>query len=660
MTKSTTMNGDNSSIPATPPMPSYQHPPVPRHIHTRPRHNMFLRKPLWALNIDDGANPTASPNLARKSSDETLTDRSCSTVDDMRQEDVGFSIRSNNTGGSQQKLERHLGLFDLVSLGIGGTVGSGIFVLSGLVANQYSGPAVTVSWALAGAAASLSGVCYAELAGQIPASGSSYAYVYAAIGEFPAFIAAAGLTLEYVISGAAVARSWGDKMSDWLIWDAGVSEEWVDDHLRGLPLGFNPMAAVIATASVAVLVAGVRESRAVTNIFTVTKLLIIAFMVLGGAVLMKSSNFSPYVPTQYGLTGVFRGTTSCFFGYIGYDEICCMAGEAVNPRRNLPRAILLTLACVTTCYMAASAVLVGMVPYYDISTTSGFPDAFAQNGATLASQISSFGEVLTLPIVVLVSLMAQPRLMYALACDGLVPAFFGEVDAHGSLTKGTLASGAVMVIVASFVPFTSLNDMISAGILICFSLTNSSLILMRLSGPESKPGLLGAQVGFFNGAAVVCSLLIVHFWESLLGKFFVAVSVAMMVGSCLLIKFTCPEAAEFGGNRPAVTRFGSTVSPNHDFFRAPLVPFLPCAAIFVNSCLLAQLELDAMLILALYLILASVLYFLYGTKYSVGNRFGWRQELQDTDNDNGNGLNHLIKQISLPYMKKNENYELIC
>eukprot|EP00588_Corethron_pennatum_P019875 CAMPEP_0194313552 /NCGR_PEP_ID=MMETSP0171-20130528/10431_1 /TAXON_ID=218684 /ORGANISM="Corethron pennatum, Strain L29A3" /LENGTH=97 /DNA_ID=CAMNT_0039068567 /DNA_START=70 /DNA_END=359 /DNA_ORIENTATION=- len=97
MTKSTTMNGDNSSIPATPPMPSYQHPPVPRHIHTRPRHNMFLRKPLWALDIDDGANPTASPNLARKSSDETLTDRSCSTVDDMRQGDVGFSIRSNNT-----------------------------------------------------------------------------------------------------------------------------------------------------------------------------------------------------------------------------------------------------------------------------------------------------------------------------------------------------------------------------------------------------------------------------------------------------------------------------------------------------------------------------------------------------------------------------------
>mmetsp|Transcript_31635 Transcript_31635/g.72464 ORF Transcript_31635/g.72464 Transcript_31635/m.72464 type:complete len:212 (-) Transcript_31635:986-1621(-) len=168
-----------------------------------------------------------------------------------------------------------------------------------------------------------------------------------------------------------------------------MSEEWVEQYMRGWPAGFNPMAAAVSMASLAVLIMGVRESRTVTNFFTVAKLMLIFFMIAGGMTLMKASNFSPYIPPQYGIMGVARGTTSCFFGYIGYDEICCMAGEAKNPRKNLPRAILLTLGCVTSLYILASAVLCGMLPYQNISTTSGFPDAFAQNGAVLSSQLTS-------------------------------------------------------------------------------------------------------------------------------------------------------------------------------------------------------------------------------------------------------------------------------
>eukprot|EP00587_Corethron_hystrix_P002418 CAMPEP_0113331108 /NCGR_PEP_ID=MMETSP0010_2-20120614/22265_1 /TAXON_ID=216773 ORGANISM="Corethron hystrix, Strain 308" /NCGR_SAMPLE_ID=MMETSP0010_2 /ASSEMBLY_ACC=CAM_ASM_000155 /LENGTH=602 /DNA_ID=CAMNT_0000194257 /DNA_START=262 /DNA_END=2066 /DNA_ORIENTATION=+ /assembly_acc=CAM_ASM_000155 len=581
---------------ATGSMPSsYQHQhgrassfsswPIPA---TNARSDPFLRKPIWALDDvpcgDDETDWTWSVTSATtvnlSVSDLVLTSNSSDSADGDKspflphrggrgQDLHADSKRKLSENGSvPEKLDRHLSLFDLVSLGIGGTIGSGIFVLSGLVANQYSGPAVTLSWALAGVAATLSGVCYAELAGQIPTAGSSYAYVYAAIGELPAFVAAAGLTLEYVISGAAVARSWGDKFGDWLVLDAGMSEEWVEQYMRGWPAGFNPMAAAVSMASLAVLIMGVRESRTVTNFFTVAKLMLIFFMIAGGMTLMKASNFSPYIPPQYGIMGVARGTTSCFFGYIGFDEICCMAGEAKNPRKNLPRAILLTLGCVTLLYILASAVLCGMLPYQNISTTSGFPDAFAQNGAVLSSQLTSFGEVFTLPIVVLVSLMAQPRLMYALAKDGLVPKFFAKIDASGNLMNGTVISGLLMVFIASFVPFNKLDDMISAGILICFSLTNASLVLMRLSSPTDKPYFLEKQIGLFGIFSFLLAYIIVHCAASAFGKGLAIVLCLFMTLTCLSIKYTCPESMNFGGQ---YSSFGPAGHREPAFFRAPFV-----------------------------------------------------------------------------------------
>eukprot|EP00587_Corethron_hystrix_P003225 CAMPEP_0113305906 /NCGR_PEP_ID=MMETSP0010_2-20120614/5364_1 /TAXON_ID=216773 ORGANISM="Corethron hystrix, Strain 308" /NCGR_SAMPLE_ID=MMETSP0010_2 /ASSEMBLY_ACC=CAM_ASM_000155 /LENGTH=664 /DNA_ID=CAMNT_0000160455 /DNA_START=125 /DNA_END=2119 /DNA_ORIENTATION=- /assembly_acc=CAM_ASM_000155 len=600
------------------------------------RSNPFLRKPIWALDdvaCDDETDRTASvashstathlPSLPSVSDLVRTGERLDGDASPFLPSRVGQDLHadSKRQWSSRETLERHLSLFDLVSLGIGGTIGSGIFVLSGLVANQYAGPAVTLSWALAGVAATLSGVCYAELAGQIPTAGSSYAYVYAAIGELPAFVAAAGLTLEYVISGAAVARSWGDKFGDWLVLDAGMSEEWVEQYMRGWPAGFNPMAAAVSMASLAVLIMGVRESRTVTNFFTVAKLMLIFFMIAGGMTLMKASNFSPYIPPQYGIMGVARGTTSCFFGYIGFDEICCMAGEAKNPRKNLPRAILLTLGCVTLLYILASAVLCGMLPYQNISTTSGFPDAFAQNGAVLSSQLTSFGEVFTLPIVVLVSLMAQPRLMYALAKDGLVPKFFAKIDASGNLMNGTVISGLLMVFIASFVPFNKLDDMISAGILICFSLTNASLVLMRLSSPTDKPYFLEKQIGLFGIFSFLLAYIIVHCAASAFGKGLAIVLCLFMTLTCLSIKYTCPESMNFGGQ---YSSFGPAGHREPAFFRAPFVPILPCTAIFLNIYLLVRLELDAIMVLFLYFLATISFYFMYGAKHSSGNNCGWK------------------------------------
>mmetsp|Transcript_31636 Transcript_31636/g.72472 ORF Transcript_31636/g.72472 Transcript_31636/m.72472 type:complete len:254 (-) Transcript_31636:125-886(-) len=232
-----------------------------------------------------------------------------------------------------------------------------------------------------------------------------------------------------------------------------------------------------------------------------------------------------------------------------------------------------------------------------------------------------FGEVFTLPIVVLVSLMAQPRLMYALAKDGLVPSFFGKIDRNGNLMNGTVISGLLMVFIASFVPFNKLDDMISAGILICFSLTNASLVLMRLSSPTNKPYFLEKQIGLFGIFSFLLAYIIAHCAASAFGKGLAIVLCLFMTLTCLSIKYTCPESMNFGGQ---YSSFGPAGHREPAFFRAPFVPILPCTAIFLNIYLLVRLELDAIMVLFLYFLATISFYFMYGAKHSSGNNCGWK------------------------------------
>lgn len=222
-------------------------------------------------------------------------------------------------------------------------------------------------------------------------AGSSYAYVYAAMGELPAVIAFACLTLEYIISGSAVARSWGDKMVDWLKVELHINN-WMQKLLNP-GWGFNPMAFIVSALSTASLLQGVKESKTVTNFFTAVKVLLVLFMIFGGAWFFKFENLTPFIPRNLGVSGIMRGATSSFFGYIGYDEVCCVAGEAINPQRNLPRAVLLTIGIVTALTVFASLALVGMQPYTEISTTSGFPEAFTYNESSIAYQITAVSQL---------------------------------------------------------------------------------------------------------------------------------------------------------------------------------------------------------------------------------------------------------------------------
>lgn len=235
-----------------------------------------------------------------------------------RQEQDRAQREGSHADGNNSGLQRHLSVWDLIGIGVGGTVGSGIFVLTGQIASQYSGQACWVSWIIAGIAACLSGTCYAELSGRIPVAGSTYVYAYICLGEVAAVIAAACLTLEYGVSGAAVARTWGDKVLHWL----QLSSSW------GRPNGLvNIPAFFVSSASTILLLAGVQESKRVMNFITLLKMLIVVFMVVGGFALYSPSRIRGQPWTPSGAPGVLRGATTSFFGYLGYDEVCCVAGR---------------------------------------------------------------------------------------------------------------------------------------------------------------------------------------------------------------------------------------------------------------------------------------------------------------------------------------------
>lgn len=256
----------------------------------------FLRKPIpRPIELDDG--------------ERLLATRQGPTS----YEEVGESSHHNlHKEYGHRSMERHLTLLDLVAIGVGGTVGSGLFVLAGLVSHQYAGPSAILSWAISGGVALLSGSCYAELSGRIPLLGGCYAFCFVALGEWPAFLAATCLSLDYIAASAAVSRSWGDKCGLWLIQESGQGgNHWWNEYGTVSPLAF-----CISSATVTLLLMGIKESKKATNFFTITKVCLVIFMIVTGSMYVKPSNWSPFVPKAFGVAGMFRGATGTFFGYV--------------------------------------------------------------------------------------------------------------------------------------------------------------------------------------------------------------------------------------------------------------------------------------------------------------------------------------------------------
>jgi amino acid transporter len=455
------------------------------------------------------------------------------------------------------------------------------------------------------------------------------------MGEIPAIAAGACLTLEYVIASSAVARSWGDKVVSLIVtfyMDDDVDAE-TNTLLKILEPGYNlnPMAFLISIGAVTLLLRGVKESKRATLFFTALKVTLIAFMCIVSLSLFKKENLVPMLPSQFGVQGILRGSTSSFFGYIGFDEICCMGGEVVNPTKNLPRAVMGTIGLVTIMYVLAAIGLVGMVPYEYISPTSGFPEGFQYRGYDAIAQITALGEIITLSIVVLVTTMAQPRLQYAMAIDGLLPQIFAKVDATGNLWFGTLFAGTIMITVATCVPFTFLNDLISAGVLMAFSMTAASVILLRQQSPKGQPFMLEKLLIKFNILSLSMGLLIHLADFDMTGQLLTFLNFLMLIGLAIKIGTKCPLIASNNGGVV--------------YFQTPLVPYLPLFAQFMNWYLMGQLGPYSVLLLLGYVTMAVVPYLLFGQGKSLSKDQDEQQgELTNSDSDSSSS------QISLSPM----------
>ena len=379
----------------------------------------------------------------------------------------------------RRQLEKSYSLFDLVCVGVGGTIGSGVFVLTGLITRD-NGPAAPLCYMVGGIGCIFSAASYAELSAKIPSTGSGYAYVMATLGEFPAIVAAGCLSLEYGGSAAAVARSWGDKLSSWLNNTMGIPKS------TSQPFDLNIGASLLQLACVLLMLRGVDISKRAVNVLTVAKLALCAIMVAGGLCLLQPRLFSPAQFQSVSMNNVLSGSTTSFFAFLGYDEVCFLSSESKNPR-DLPRAVFLTLGVSTLVYVLAALALAGMSPRELISSEGGFSSAFFAHGGGWQgfAHFVAAGELLTLPLVVLVTFMAQPRLQLALAQDGLLPEALGSLDERGNMRNGILCSGAVCVVLALLVPFRFLEDVISAAVLLSFQMTNTALMVLRKAGAGS-------------------------------------------------------------------------------------------------------------------------------------------------------------------------------
>ncbi|CAI5739616.1 unnamed protein product [Peronospora destructor] len=369
---------------------------------------------------------------------------------------------------------------------------------------------------------------FMELSCLIPSAGSTYAYTYYALGELPALIAGFLLTLEYGVSSAGGARSWSDKLTQWMDSQFGVQgPSWMkpQDSLVDLYAG------LLMATTTAIVLCGMQAGKVVVNVVTMTKITVVIGIIVIGLIHFDKEKISPFVPDQriveihgqdqmaFGWPGVLVGTSASFYGYIGYDEVCCLAGEAINPARNIPRAVVGTIIGAATLSILATFALVGMQKYTEIDAEESYGNAFASIGLDWAASFVALGEVLTMPVTSFIGFLAQPRVQYAMAKDGLLPPVFADVDANDNPFRGTLLCGIGVTLLAVFVPFHVLWNFISLGILVAFNLTNSSLLLVRASNnkkpqeSETKESSLKRSHGATIAGYFVSSFLAAFHWQ---------------------------------------------------------------------------------------------------------------------------------------------------
>jgi APA family basic amino acid/polyamine antiporter len=386
--------------------------------------------------------------------------------------------------GGEHGLHRTLGALDLVLLGVGAIIGTGIFVLTGVAAVDHAGPGVIASFAVAGLACGLAALCYAEFATLLPISGSAYSYAYATLGELLAWIIGWDLILEYALAASAVAVGWSGYVRDILI-GSGVP---VPNAISGAPGTlegsiFNLPALLVLLTVTALLVVGIRESARVNAAIVAIKVFVVLFVIGAGMGYVRPENWQPFAPQ--GVGGILTGAATVFFAYIGFDAVTTAAEEARKPERDMTIGILGSLLVCTVLYLAVSAVVTGMSPLAEIDRHAPVAHAFRRLGLDFAASLISLGAIAGLSSVLVVMLLGQSRIFFAMSRDGLLPGVFSRVHPRFRTPHlSTIGVGLVVSLIAAFVPLEELVHLVNIGTLFAFVIVSGGVIVLREIHPE--------------------------------------------------------------------------------------------------------------------------------------------------------------------------------
>jgi APA family basic amino acid/polyamine antiporter len=414
----------------------------------------------------------------------------------------------------ENRLRRCLGPVTLTALGVGCIIGTGIFVLTGVAAHDKTGPALILSFGVAGMACIFAALCYAEFASLTPVAGSAYTYAYATLGELFAWIMGWDLVLEYTVASSAVAHGWSHYFQNFI----GIFNLHIPVALQRAPFDYFPAtgqigltgsvfdlpALVIAGIVTLLLVKGIKESATVNSTIVIIKVAVVIMVIVVGAFYVNPANWHPFAP--FGLSGIsffgktvagqtglggeplgmLAGAAMIFFAYIGFDSLSTHAEEARNPKRDIPIGIITSLVLCTVLYIGVSMVLTGMVPYDKINIDAPVADAFAQVGLPFVQFIISIGAIAGITSVLLVLMLSQPRILLAIARDGMIPEkFFGAIHPRFRTPwKSTILTGAFVGCVAAFLPLRILAELVNIGTLLAFAMVCTAVLIMRYKRPD--------------------------------------------------------------------------------------------------------------------------------------------------------------------------------